>query len=48
MAQKNGKPGYEGRVTNSGTQVVKAPFQQGGKGGKTIVKTGTDLRSGRK
>ena len=49
MANKNsgGKPGYEGRIGNSGVQTVQAPFQPGKSGGKTVVKTGTDLRSGK-
>lgn len=41
------KPGYIGKIQNAGSQVVKAPEQ------KTLrktgtVKTGTDLRSGKK
>lgn len=39
--------GYAGKIKNTGTQVVKAPFNQGGKRGKSVVKTGNDLRVGR-
>ena len=43
-AMKN--PGYVGKISNSGAQVVKAPNQEVKKGtGK--VKTGTDLRAGK-
>lgn len=35
--------GYKGKISNSGTQVVKAPNQTTEKG-KKVVKTGTDLR----
>jgi len=45
MADKNG---YAGRISNSGAQVVKAPLNQNIKKGKSKVKTGTDLRSGKK
>lgn len=39
--------GYAGRVTNKGSQEVKAPFTQ--PAGKTpVVKTGEDLRTGGK
>jgi len=41
------KSGYTGKIKNAGTQIVKAPSQQTGKG-KGTVKTGGDLRSGRK
>ena len=47
MANPNCKPGYEGRIGNTGAQTVQAPFQPGKPGGNTIVKTGTDLRSGK-
>ncbi len=39
--------GYAGKIKNTGTQVVKAPFNQGGKRGKSVVKTGNDLRTGK-
>ncbi len=39
--------GYEGKITNKGAQMVKAPFAQpAGKDPK--VKTGGDLRVGKK
>lgn len=40
--------GYIGRIKNGGSQVVKAPNQTttGGKNG--TVKTGADLRTGKK
>jgi hypothetical protein len=41
------KPGYTGKISNTGAQVVKAPSQSVKKGtGK--VKSGSDLRSGKK
>ena len=39
--------GYIGRINQSGTQVVKAPHQTKD-APKGTVKTGTDLRSGKK
>lgn len=39
--------GYAGSIRNSGTQVVKAPSQSTDQK-KGTVKTGGDLRSGRK
>ncbi len=39
--------GYAGRIQNTGAQKVKAPFSTGAKKGKTTVKTGNDLRTGR-
>lgn len=43
----DGKSGYIGRIKNTGTQIVKAPNQHTeGKKGK--VRTGSDLRTGRK
>ena len=39
--------GYAGKIKNSGTQKVQAPFSQGKTSGKSTVKTGTDLRSGK-
>lgn len=41
------KSGYIGRIKNGGTQTVKAPNQVKGSSGKSTVKTGTDLRSGK-
>lgn len=41
---RNGKPGYIGRITNAGAQRVEAPIPQANNGGKTNVKTGDDLR----
>ena len=37
--------GYVGKIKNQGTQKVEAPNQEKGKGGKTIKKTGKDLRA---
>ena len=42
------KPTYAGSIKNSGTQVVKAPFQTEVKKGQTVKTTGNDLRSGKK
>ena len=44
MAEK----GYIGRISNAGSQIVKAPNQDKGPKGTAKVKTGTDLRSGKK
>lgn len=35
-------------VTNAGTQVVKAPNQKAAPKGKSKIKTGNDLRTGKK
>lgn len=43
----NSKSGYAGKIKNTGTQVVEAVFKTDKKGGKSTVKTGTDLRSGK-
>lgn len=43
MAEK----GYEGTIANSGAQVVKAPAAKQAPKGKGVVKTGTDLRTGK-
>lgn len=43
----DGKSGYVGRIKNGGTQIVKAPNQTTD-GKKGTVKTGSDLRTGRK
>lgn len=42
------KKGYEGKIANTGSQAVKAPGQIAPKKGKGTVKTGGDLRTGRK
>ena len=42
------KKGYEGKIANTGSQVVQAPGQIAPKKGKGTVKTGGDLRTGRK
>lgn len=39
------KKGYEGRIKNTGSQEVKAPYPQSGSSGGT-VKKGGDLRTG--
>ena len=39
------KNGYAGKIKNTGTQVVKAPFGDQGKHGKSVVKEGNDLRA---
>ena len=41
------KTGYIGAINNSGVQVVKAPIQSNGGKGKTVVKSGGDLRGGK-
>lgn len=43
----NSKCGYAGRIQNAGAQKVKAPFSTNGKEGKTTVKSGSDLRTGK-
>lgn len=45
MAEKN--CGYAGKIANTGAQVVKAPMAVDNKKGKSTVKTGTDLRTGK-
>lgn len=42
------KPGYAGKIANTGAQVVKAPNSQSVKKGTGKVKSGSDLRSGKK
>lgn len=42
--KKNG--GYAGKIKNSGTQAVKAPFGTGGGSKGTVRITGNDLRTG--
>ena len=44
MSNKNG---YIGRIKNGGSQVVKAPNQTSDPK-KSVVKTGQDLRTGKK
>lgn len=39
---------YAGKVKNAGAQKVQAPFANKGKKGSTVVKTGNDLRTGKK
>lgn len=39
---------YIGKVKQSGSQVVEAPHQVKGPKGNAVVKTGKDLRSGKK
>lgn len=41
------RSGYVGRIKNTGSQAVKAPNQISDQK-KGVVKTGTDLRSGKK
>lgn len=43
----NGKRGYEGRISHSGAQEVKAPFSTGGKAKGGNVLRADDLRVGR-
>lgn len=45
MSKSNG---YAGKIGNAGLTNVKAPFPAGKDGGKTVIKTGGDLRSGGK
>jgi len=40
--------GYAGKIQNAGAQKVKAPFANSGKKGKSTVKTGSDLRTGKR
>ena len=40
--------GYTGKITNAGAQVVKGPNVKKGGTGKSTVKTGNDLRTGKK
>ena len=39
--------GYAGRIGKGGTIKVDAPYPQKGGTGKSSVKTGTDLRTGK-
>lgn len=44
MSKSNG---YTGKVSHQGAQVVKAPYQDGGKTkGGNVIKGGDDLRNG--
>jgi hypothetical protein len=47
LGGENVKKGYIGKIKNSGSQVVKAP-NQSAVPKKRTVKTGTDLRAGKK
>ena len=38
---------YAGKIKNSGAQIVKGPFAGGAKKGKSTVKRGDDLRTGK-
>lgn len=40
--------GYEGKIKNSGTQNVKAPYGGGNSHKGTVRVTGDDLRTGKK
>lgn len=42
-----GKSGYAGKVQHTGAQKVSAPYSSSGKKGKSTIKTGNDLRTGR-
>ena len=41
------KPSYVGRISNHGTQIVKAPINPAGKDIAPKAKSGEDLRSGK-
>lgn len=43
MAEK----GYIGKIGHSGAQVIKAPVNAEKKAGKSAIKKGTDLRTGK-
>ncbi len=43
----NSRSGYAGKIKNTGTQIVEAVYKAEKSGGKSTVKTGTDLRSGK-
>ena len=38
--------GYQGKITNSGAQAVKAPHSQEHTQKGTVIQRGTDLRTG--
>ena len=44
----NGKSAYIGKIKNGATQNIKAPVSQGHEAKKGTVKTGKDLRCGKK
>ena len=46
-SMKKEAKGYIGNISNAGSQVVKAPHLAEVKKGKTVKKTGTDLRGGK-
>ncbi len=41
------RSGYAGKIKNTGTQIVDAVYKTGKTSGKSTVKKGNDLRSGR-
>lgn len=43
MSSKNP---YAGKIGNTGSQVVKAPYSGNVSKGKSVVKSGSDLRAG--
>jgi len=48
MKNGKGRPGYAGRIKNTGSQMVKAPFDSGASGvGNGKVIRGNDLRNGK-
>lgn len=48
MKNGKGRPGYAGKVKNTGSQFVEAPFDSGASGvGKGKVIRGNDLRNGK-
>jgi len=51
VTKEGGEPmkgmGYAGKISNSGTQEVKAPAQVKGKKGTSKVTRGKDLRQGK-
>lgn len=46
-ARQNATNPYAGKIKNTGVQNVKGPYSSGNKKGKSTVKTGSDLRSGK-
>lgn len=48
MAKNGSVSGYAGKVKNTGTQEVKAIFPTGSGGKASKVKTGDDLRTGKR
>ena len=45
--KNGGGSGYAGKIQNAGAQKVQAPFGASAKKGKSTVKTGGDLRTGK-